>query len=456
MRRDVRRAASVILLVALASAGAASADSLSAVAALGRKMFFDPALSGSGAMSCATCHDPTNHYAPATDAAVALGGPGLDRPGFRAVPTLTYKSDTPPFTIGAENPTVEATDATPSAEARSRGTATDNPGRVMARLIAAMHPAAKRGNTSAAPVPRGGLFWDGRAATLQDQALGPLLSPFEMANGSRSHLAAKLRKGYRRDLGQLFGAQILHDDRLIVDEAAYAIARFEVEDRSFHPFSSKYDAYLAGKAKLTPAEARGLRLFNDPKKGNCAACHLDRPGKDGSPPMFTDYEYEALAVPRNPAIPADADPAYHDLGLCGPLRTDPATRVARLCGLFKTPTLRNVATRHVFFHNGVYHSLTDVLRFYALRDSRPRAIYPTGKDGQVARYNDLPRRYWPNIDHVDAPFGRTPGTGPALSDAEIADIVAFLKTLTDGWHPPAVAPLHQPPGKPPKIVPPRL
>ncbi|MDE3237522.1 MAG: c-type cytochrome [Paracoccaceae bacterium] len=435
MRFVVKLAASAALLTALALAGAASADGLSAVAALGKTMFFDPSLSGSGAMSCAFCHDPANHYAPTGDAAVERGGPNMDRPGLRAVPTLTYKSDTPAFTIGAENPTSEAGEATPMAVAASDGQAEGNAAGAMAKLVAAMKARQKHGSTATAEVPRGGLFWDGRADTLQDQALGPLLSPFEMANTGTADLAAKFRKGYGAELAQLFGQQVLHDDAMLVDEGAFAIARFEVEDASFHPFSSKYDAFLAGKARLTPAETAGLKLFEDPKKGNCAACHLDRPSADGKPPMFTDYEYEALAVPRNPAIPANADPRYFDLGLCGPLRRDSVTHKGKLCGLFKTPTLRNVATRHVFFHNGIYRSLTDVVRFYALRDSDPGAIYPRGKDGRVAIYNDLPKPFWPNIDRIDAPFGRKPGDKPALSDAEIAQIVAFLNTLTDGWHP---------------------
>ena len=153
--------------------------------------------------------------------------------------------------------------------------------------------------------------------------------------------------------------------------------------------------------------------------------------------MFTDYEYEALGVPRNPAIAADADPHYFDLGICGPMRDDVYARQAANCGLFKTPTLRNVATRHVFFHNGVYTSLKDVVRFYVLRETEPEKIYPRGPDGRVKIYNDLPPQYRKNVDRIDAPFDRKRGDKPALDDAEIADMVAFLETLTDGY--PALA-----------------
>jgi cytochrome c peroxidase len=105
---------------------------------------------------------------------------------------------------------------------------------------------------------------------------------------------------------------------------------------------------LDGKLLLSPRELRGLALFEDPQRGNCASCHPDRKGVDGSHPLFTDYQFEALGVPRNPQIQANAARGYFDQGLCGPLRSDQATQ-HQYCGMFKTPTLRNVATRRVFF-----------------------------------------------------------------------------------------------------------
>ncbi len=220
-----------------------------------------------------------------------------------------------------------------------------------------------------------------------------------------------------------------------MSEASFALARYEIEDPSFHPFSSKYDAYLAGKVRLSADEAAGLKLFEDAKKGNCSSCHLDKVDDAGRPPMFTDFEYEGLGVPRNPAIPANADPSYFDVGICGPMRADSYAQQSANCALFKTPTLRNVATRHVFFHNGVYHNLTDVLRFYVQRDTNPGNIYPKGPDGTVEKLNDVPKKYWPNIDVIDAPFDRHPGQQPALTDDEIKQVVAFLSTLTDGYKP---------------------
>ena len=218
-------------------------------------------------------------------------------------------------------------------------------------------------------------------------------------------------------------------------EALFALARFQAEEPSFHPYDSKYDAVLAGKATLSEAEAHGLRLFDDPKKGNCASCHIDKATLDGVfQPAFTDFQFEALGAPRNHDIPANRDPGYYDLGLCGPLRKDYATTTA-YCGLFKTPTLRNAATRKVFFHNGVFHSLEQVMHFYVERETDPAKWYPKRADGGIDRYDDLPPAYRGNVDIVDAPFDSKQGEPPALDDAEIADVIAFLKTLTDGYRP---------------------
>ncbi len=405
---------------------------LSAVAMIGRDMFSDTALSASGRLSCASCHNPRNHYGPDGTAPVVPGGAHLDRVGRRAVPTLSYKFLTPAFTIGPQDPSLEQNEASPQLVAAQGQNADASAPASLGHLPSAPKKLAGQ-TTLGAPVPRGGLFWDGRADTLEDQAEGPFFTSFEMAN-TRPALAQVLRTRYGARLAALFGANVLSDEPMLISEAAFALARYQIEDPSFHAFSSKFDAYLSGHARLSPAEARGLALFNDPTKGNCAACHLDTTAKDGTPPLFTDFEYEALGVPRNSKIPANADPNWHDLGLCGPMRHDATSRQTSYCGLFKTPTLRNVATRHVFFHNGVYTSLQDVLDFYARRDSDPQAIYPV-KSGKVQIFNDLPRRYHGNIDVTDAPFGRKRGDAPALSKTEQADIIAFLNTLTDGYHP---------------------
>jgi cytochrome c peroxidase len=281
-------------------------------------------------------------------------------------------------------------------------------------------------------MPQGGLDWDGRVDTFQDQARGPFLDPNEMALSSSAELLEKLRAApYAEDFRRLFGPLVFEQPDLALSEALFALTRFQIEEPSFHPYDSKYDRYLAGKEQLSPSEQRGLALFEDPKKGNCSSCHISRPSRDGNfPPAFTDYEFAALGAPRNKEIPANADPNYFDLGLCGPLRTD-YVETAAYCGLFKTPTLRNSARRQVFFHNGVFHSLEDAVKFYVERETKPDRWYPRKADGAIDKYDDLPPQHRANVNVVDAPFDRKLGDAPALNDAEIADILAFIKTLND-------------------------
>ena len=284
-------------------------------------------------------------------------------------------------------------------------------------------------------VPQGGLFWDGRVDTLQEQAQQPLLNPVEMANTSAAELAARLRRRpYAADFVELFGASILDEPRRLMSEAMFAVARYQIEAPAFHPYTSKFDYWLEGRARFSAAEARGYLLFNDPDKANCGGCHLDQPGADGTPPVFTDGQYEALGAPRNPALPANRDPAYFDLGVCGPYRDDMRDQT-QFCGMFATPTLRNVATRHAFFHNGVFRSLEQVMDFYAFRDVAPEKVYPRGPGGQVAKYDDIPPRFRANIDVVDPPFDRHPGDPPAMTKQDERDIIAFLRALTDGYLP---------------------
>jgi cytochrome c peroxidase len=180
---------------------------------------------------------------------------------------------------------------------------------------------------------------------------------------------------------------------------------------------------------LSEQEERGLRVFNDPARGNCARCHAS--GSSGLP-QFTDFGFAALGVPRNAAVAGKA--GHFDLGLCGPLRSDLAGQRA-YCGMFRVPSLRNVATRKRFFHNGSFTSLERVVRFYAERDAFPERFYPRGPGGKPRVFDDLPAQDQANVDR-EPPFGRKRGDGPALTDAEIADVVAFLGTLTDGYRAP--------------------
>jgi cytochrome c peroxidase len=371
-----------------------------AMTELGKRLFSDPALSASGQLACASCHSPDHAFGPPNDLAVQLGGADMKQPGVRAVPSLRYLQVVPQFTEHYFESEDEADESV------------DNG-------------------------PTGGLTWDGRADRGADQARLPLLSPLEMANATAADVVAKARaRGYDKDLARIFGDAALDDTDTIFRALLKALEAYEQVPEDFYPYSSKYDAYLAGKATLSAQEARGLELFEEPQKGNCAHCHVSQRGGDGTPPQFTDYGMIALGVPRNKEIAANNDAQYVDLGLCGPYRTDLADH-PDYCGMFRAPSLRNVATRGTFFHNGVFHSLRQAVEFYADRDTNPEKWYPRRADGSIAKFDDLPPSYWPNLND-EPPFDEHhPGDPPVLSDGEIDDIVAFLKTLTDGYQPPA-------------------
>jgi len=370
----------------------AKAPSAAALTNIGRTLFFDPALSASGKVACSTCHDPRHAFGPSNEAPVQRAGSDGQRLGVRAVPALTYTQNTPAF---------------------------------------AEHFFDDEGDDSVDQGPAGGRTWDGRAQSAHDQARLPLFSPLEMANASPAAVVAKVRTAsYAAQLRLTFGETLFDDEARTFKAILLALETFQQSAAEFYPYSSKYDAWLRHQASLSGAELRGLGIFNDPQKGNCARCHPSAI-RAGAFPQFTDFGYAALGVPRNLAIHANNDPRYYDLGLCGPLRTDLADR-SEYCGMFRTPSLRNVAMRRVFFHNGGVHRLEDAVRFYAERDTSPEKWYPRARDGGILKFDDLPVRYQGNID-TQAPFGRQPGDSPALSDADIEDLVQFLQTLTDGY-----------------------
>ncbi len=346
---------------------------------LGERLFNDRNLSGSGRMSCATCHDPAFSHGPSNAQAVQVGGAFETEFGLRAAPSLRYLDGVPAFS---------------------------------------------RADGSLASL-RGGLMSDGRAASLEAQARLPFLNPLEMDNGSVAVLAGKLRRAaYAPLFVQVFGETA--DDELKLTQATQALAAFQRESAQFHPFDSKYDRVLQSLEQLSPPEQRGLQLFRDPDKGNCMSCH-DIVTNSGQQPRFTNFGYAALGVPRNPDLPANRDPAHFDLGLCGPQRQD--LNVPAYCGAFRTPNLRNVARRPVFFHNGRFTSLAQVLDFYNTRDSEPARWYPT-VDGVVQRFDDLPEALRGNVT-TQAPFG---SATPRMSPSDLRDLQCFLETLSDG-HP---------------------
>ena len=395
---------------------------LSAMAKLGREIFYDASLSSSGKMSCASCHSPDHAYGPPNDGPVMLGGPTLTLPGARAVPSLTYLERQPDFGIGPDDRESENVNLADKAALGQTATRVEK-------------TATQTSQSAVNIVPQGGLFWDGRADTLQMQASGPLFDPREMDGGSIEKVAEKLRHApYANRFTGLFGENIFLDQRLLVSEAMFAVARYQIEEPSFHPYTSKFDCWLEGKARLSDSEMRGYRLFNDPDKANCGGCHISQPSRDGLPPLFTDFQYEALGGPRNAALSENKDPQYFDLGVCGPIRTD-FTDQTQFCGMFKTPTLRNTAIRRTFFHNGVFHTLQEMLDFYNFRDTNPEKVYPRAADGTVQKYNDIPAQYHANVDVSDPPFNRHLGEVPAMTAQDEADIIEFLKTLNDGYEP---------------------
>jgi cytochrome c peroxidase len=368
--------------------------SAAALTALGRDLFFDPALSASGKISCATCHDPQHDFGPPNDLAVQRGGDDGSSFGVRAVPSLKYTQTVPPFTE---------------------------------------HFVDDEGDDSVDQGPAGGRMWDGRSQSYHDQARLPLFSRFEMANTDAAAVTSRVQAGHGAQFRRVFGGHIFEDGELAFKGVLLALETFQQSPAEFYPYSSKYDAYLRRKASLSAQEMRGLAAFNDPKRGNCARCHPSGM-RNGAFPQFTDFGFAAIGAPRNASIPANADRQYFDLGLCGPLRTDLKDR-HEYCGLFRTPSLRNVARRRVFLHNGAFQSLAEVVRFYAERDTQPQKWYPQGRDGTVSKFDDLPAIYRANLD-VQVPFDRHAGQAPDLSEQDVTDIVVFLQALTDSFEPP--------------------
>ncbi|MFJ1251951.1 cytochrome-c peroxidase [Cupriavidus sp. CuC1] len=384
------------------SSATPAANSLSAMAQVGEKIFSDTALSASGKQSCATCHVQSRAYAADDGLAVPLGGPNMDLPGLRNAPSLVYTQFTPAFSFPAGGKAV------------------------------------------------GGFFRDGRSASLADQGEQPFVTPFEMANASADEVLAKLlTRPYLADFKAVFGQDSVKDATATLHNIGQALAQYQKEDPSFHPFSSKYDAYLKGSVALAPQELNGLALFNNPAKGNCTACHVSTPTAT-TPALFTDFSYDNVGIPRNWKIAANIDGNtldyvpkngtalgapnhdYFDLGLCGPLRTEFSGRTS-VCGAFKVPTLRNIALTGPYFHNGVFNTLEEAVTWYITRDTDPARWYVKADGTPDIPYNDLPTAYGANVNVTEVPY--IPSLAPNLTNSEIADLVRFLCTLTDGFDP---------------------
>ena len=379
--------AGLLLTVPIASA---QTDLLSPQAQAGRKIFFDTRLSNPPGTACVSCHDPKLGWSGnnGSKSGVAAGSTPAAL-GMRNSPTLSY--------IG---------------------------------FVPAFHLKKEEGKNKAV----GGLFWDGRADILEQQARGPLFAVDEMNLAGDAELAERLRSApYAAELRAAYGLGADASDAQWTATAMLALGAFQ-RSPEIAPFSSKYDAVRRGQAKPTPEEARGLRLFADRKKGNCIACHVfKRNSKNPADHLFTDFTYDNLGLPRNSAIPANADSKAFDLGLCGPVRKIPKGLSTGVCGAFRVPTLRNAAQRPFYFHNGSFTDLGEVVRFYVERDTHREKWYPKDAGGKLRQFDDLPGRYARNVNRDESPYERKRGQKPRLDDADIAAVVAFIKTLDDGF-----------------------
>ncbi|MEZ5856889.1 MAG: cytochrome c peroxidase [Hyphomicrobiaceae bacterium] len=324
----------------------------------------------------------------------------------------------------------------------------------------------------------GGHFWNGRATGKKlgnpaaDQAQGPFLNPVEMALPSAACVVQRVCKPrvtshYPVTLPDVWGASICNiafprdldaqcaktDAKIELettlakkietafDKIALSIAAYEASIE-VNAFSSKYDLVLAGKATLTAEEQKGLELFEG--KGLCSKCHvLDRDPRD-APPLFTDFTYDNLGVPRNPENPfykaTEVNPdgwKWLERGLAAYLETDPlykATAASQL-GKVRVPTVRNVDMRpspgftKAFMHNGYFKTLKGVVHFYNTRDTKPRCQSPLVTEAQAMKQGCWPEPEVPENVNTEE-LGNL-----KLTDTEENAIVAFMKTLTDGHVP---------------------
>ena len=391
MRKKTLVALCLALVFILTTALAASANGagLTPQEQLGKNLFFDTNLSSNGTVSCASCHSPevgfTGPDSEINDATAVYPGAVHTRFGNRKPPTAAYGGDSP----------VLYYDATEG-------------------------------------VWVGGMFWDGRATgwtlgdPLAEQAQGPFLNPLEQNAPNARLICIKVALSDYADLFEEVwgpGSLNLTDDvSLMYERIARSISEYE-KSAEVNAFTSKYDYYLKGEAELTGEEALGLELFEDTEKGNCAACH---PG--GPSALFTDFTYDNLGVPKNPDNPFYSMPKkwnplgedWIDLGLGGFLKgAGYAQEVYEPeLGKVKVPTLRNVDLRpypeliKAYGHNGYFKSLEEIVHFYNTRDVED----------------------WPDPEY-EATVNTDELGDLGLTDDEEAAIVAFLRTLSDGYVP---------------------
>ena len=278
----------------------------------------------------------------------------------------------------------------------------------------------------------GGQFLDGRAADLAEQAMGPFLNPKEMNNTRQGVVEAVRSAPYARAFKAVYGATSLDDTDTAYGFIADAIATFE-RTQMFAPFTSKYDAVQAGSATFTASEQRGFDLFridsNGSSKAKCAECHKLEKSGGSAGDLFTDFSYWNIGVPQNPNNPAGtAATGFVDIGLAA--NPNLSTSVAAERGKFKVPTLRNVELTAPYMHNGVFGNLKEVVNFYNVRENPCfDNSTDTGSNGLIACWpNSLPPEVTENVESTFT-------GGLSLTEQDIDDLIAFMKTLTDGYTP---------------------
>ena len=348
---------------------------------LGFEIFSDVRLSSPEGQACASCHNPEHFFVDPDATEPTSEGVIEGRYGPRNAPTLLYAAKSPRFHFDS-----------------SEG------------------------------LFIGGEFDDGRATDLVAQAKGPFLEPLEMNNPSMEAVVEKVRGASYADLFRsVYGPRALDDPKAAYDRIADALSAYE-SSRELSPFASKYDRYVAGQAEFTDSERRGREIYERSDKGNCAACHPSRAGHLGRPgPLFTDYSYDNLGVPRN------AQNAFYDQSrelnpLGWDFRDEGLGRTVRRreeIGKFKVPTLRNIEKTAPYMHNGYFKTLLGVIDFYSTRDLKPTCPDPLTPEEQALKMG-----CWPapetalNVNHSE--LGKL-----GLSRREMLDLEAFLKTLTD-------------------------
>jgi cytochrome c peroxidase len=271
---------------------------------LGKQLYFDGRLSKNGAISCAFCHNPGTGWADPRQTSIGIGG-GL---GGRQAPTVL--------------------------------------------------------NTAFNHLQ----FWDGRARSLEEQAIGPIHNPIEMGE-THENVVAKLNKikGYQRQFRAVFGTDVS------LQGIAEAIAAYE---RTVISTDSPFDKYVAGDSKaMDEAAVRGMALFKG--KARCVLCH--------GGPNFTDNQFHNLGVPQ-------VGPMKEDLGRYY------VTKAEKDRGAFKTPTLRSITETAPYMHDGAFKTLEEVVDFL--------------NQGGGAN---------PNLSAMVKPLN--------LTAEEKADLIAFLKAL---------------------------